>query len=146
MRALSVKRASKAREPHPLLGAAAQLPSPSGAIGLMQVMPGTATEIAARRQLSGHSEDRLWEPAYNLDLGAWYLTAHLAAFAEHGDRAIELAAIAYHGGPQRALNYLQRKSEAELNEQTRQYRDLVVGMGRERELVESSTYATWSQR
>jgi beta-lactamase regulating signal transducer with metallopeptidase domain len=115
--------------------------SPNGAIGLMQVMPATAAKIAADRHLDDYSVARLWEPAYNLDFGAWYLAAQLASFAALGDRSLELAAVAYNGGPGAALAYLE--SDTALREETRQYRDLVVGMWQERGLAESNTLASW---
>jgi soluble lytic murein transglycosylase-like protein len=117
--------------------------SPGGAIGLMQVMPTTAAEIAAKRHLDDYSEARLWEPAYNLDFGAWYLAEQLDAFRSLGDRSIALAAVAYNGGPRLARAYLESENDAALYEETRQYRDLVVGMWQERELAESNTFANW---
>lgn len=115
--------------------------SPGGAIGLMQIMPATAAEIAAERHLEDHSEARLWEPAYNLDFGAWYLAKQLDAFRALGDRALALAAVAYNGGPGRARALLESGSDAALYEGTRRYRDLVIGMWEERELAASNTYA-----
>ncbi|MET0412287.1 MAG: transglycosylase SLT domain-containing protein, partial [Polyangiaceae bacterium] len=120
--------------------------SPAGAIGLMQIMPATAAQIAAERQLSDYSEARLWEPEYNLDFGAWYLAEQLDAFAALGERSVALAAVAYNGGPRRARVYLETENEAALYEEIRHYRDLVVGMWQERELPESSTFATWRAR
>lgn len=114
-----------------------------GAIGLMQIMPTTALKIAAERQLDDYSEARLWEPTYNLDFGAWYLAEQLEAFASLGDRSVALAAVAYNGGPRRARAYLESGSDAGLHAETRQYRDLVVGMWQERELSESKTFAAW---
>jgi soluble lytic murein transglycosylase-like protein len=117
--------------------------SPSGAIGLMQIMPATAKQIAEERHLVDYSEARLWEPAYNLDFGAWYLAEQLDAFASLGDRAVALAAVAYNGGPRRARAYLETENDATLYEEIRKYRDLVVGMWQERELAESNTFTTW---
>jgi soluble lytic murein transglycosylase-like protein len=120
--------------------------SPAGAIGLMQIMPATAAQIAAERQLTDYSEARLWEPAYNLDFGAWYLAEQLDAFAALGDRSVALAAVAYNGGPRRARVYLETENEAALYEEIRHYRDLVVGMWQERELAESSTFRAWREQ
>lgn len=120
--------------------------SPIGAIGLMQLMPSTAAHIAAERHLDDYSEARLWEPAYNLDFGAWYLAEQLGAFGSRGDRSIALAAVAYNGGPGLARAYLESESDATLYEETRQYRDLVVGMWQERALAESNTFANWRER
>lgn len=117
--------------------------SSAGGIGLMQIIPSTGAQIAAERQLADYSEARLWEPEYNLDFGAWYLAAQLDAFESLGDRSIELAAVAYNGGPRRARVYLETASEDALYEPIRHYRDLVLGMWRERGLAESSTFASW---
>lgn len=120
--------------------------SPRGAIGLMQIMPATAAAIAAERKLEGHSEARLWEPRYNLDFGAWYLARQLDAFGSVGDRALSLAAVAYNGGPGRARTYLERGNDAELHAEVRRYRDLVLGLWRERSLERSSTLAACCER
>jgi hypothetical protein len=120
--------------------------SPVGARGLMQLMPATAAWIATQRQLATHSDERLWEPAYNVDLGAWYLSQQLATFgAGSADaRAVELAAVAYNGGPELARAYLE--GSATLWPETAHYRDLVVGMWNERQQLESPTFAAWSER
>jgi beta-lactamase regulating signal transducer with metallopeptidase domain len=120
--------------------------SPSGAIGLMQIMPATGAKIAAERHLDDYSEARLWEPAYNLDFGAWYLAEQLDAFDSLGDRSVALAAVAYNGGPKRARAYLETGNDAALYEPIRKYRDLVVGMWQERELAESNTFAAWREQ
>lgn len=120
--------------------------SPAGAIGLMQIMPSTAVKIAAERQLEDYSEARLWEPTYNLDFGAWYLAEQLDTFEALGERSVELAAVAYNGGPRRARVYLETENEAALYEEIRHYRDLVVGMWQERELPESSTFRAWREQ
>jgi soluble lytic murein transglycosylase-like protein len=117
--------------------------SPGGAQGLMQLMPSTAASIAAERQLVGHTLKRLLEPAYNLDLGAWYLARQLATFGAgaSGERSVELAAVAYNAGPRMARAYLE--GSATLWPETARYRDLVVGMWNERAQPESPTYAAW---
>lgn len=120
-----------------------QAQSPGGARGLMQLMPATAAHIAAERQLPDYSAERLFEPAYNLDLGAWYLARQLAAFGGEaaGERSVELAAVAYNGGPNMAQAYL--AGSATLWPETARYRDLVVGMWNERALPESPTFTAW---
>ena len=77
--------------------------SSAGAVGLMQVMPRTAAQIAAQRGLTDFGEARLREPAYNVDLGAWYFAQQLALFrGDEGERrAVELASAAYNAGPGR---------------------------------------------
>jgi beta-lactamase regulating signal transducer with metallopeptidase domain len=120
--------------------------SPGGAVGLMQLMPSTAAQIAVQRQLADYSEARLWEPGYNIDLGAWYLSEQLNAFgAERSDaESIARAAIAYNAGPAIARAYFDGLRE--LPDETRRYRDLVVGMWTEREQEHSATFATWRER
>lgn len=124
----------------------AQAQSPTGARGLMQLMPGTAAEIAAERQLPDHTVERLFEPEYNLDLGAWYLARQLSTFGAGatGERSVELAAVAYNGGPNLARGYLD--GSATLWPETAIYRDLIVGMWNERALPESPTFAAWRAR
>jgi soluble lytic murein transglycosylase-like protein len=122
---------------------------PSGAIGIMQLMPATAARIAALRELDDYSENRLLEPAYNMDFGAWYLSQQLAAFGAGGDddgataRSIALAAVAYNGGPKLTRAYLD--GSRSLPEETERYRNLVVGMWNEREQAHSPTYTAWRE-
>jgi soluble lytic murein transglycosylase-like protein/Zn-dependent protease with chaperone function len=120
--------------------------SPRGALGLMQLMPATAARIAAERQLSGYSDERLLEPAYNIDFGAWYLSRQLADLGARGlaARSVELAAVAYNAGPRALRAYLE--SGAALPAETERYRDLVVGMWNERHEPESATYAAWREQ
>jgi beta-lactamase regulating signal transducer with metallopeptidase domain len=81
--------------------------SPNGALGLMQIMPDTGEKIAAARGLADHGEDRLRDPAYNVDLGAWYLAQQIHAFADPDpERTVALAAAAYNAGPDAVRAYL----------------------------------------
>lgn len=105
--------------------------SPMGARGLMQVMPKTAENIAAERGISDHREERLDDPAYNLDLGAWYLAQQLATFED-----IETAAAAYNAGPKRVHEAM--RGDAELSEETERYRELVRTLWSERDAEASS--------
>ncbi len=70
--------------------------SRSGARGLMQLMPGTARELARGLGLSW-ARDRLAEPAFNVRVGASYLRQVLAMFGGN----VELALAGYNGGPYR---------------------------------------------
>jgi soluble lytic murein transglycosylase-like protein len=116
--------------------------SPGGAIGLMQLLPSTAAAIAAQRELGSYSEARLWDPAYNVDFGAWYLSRQLATFGTGTmDAAIGIAAVAYNGGPQLTRRYLAGTSE--LPEPVVHYRDLALGLWKERAQQHSPTYSAW---
>lgn len=117
--------------------------SGAGATGLMQVMPATAGDIAAQRGLA-LGLGGLWEPATNIDFGAWYLARQLSAFGRAEDpdwqQSVELAASAYNGGPgsvQRLLN------GGALPNETSRYRQWVGGMWRERGQAQSATYEAW---
>ena len=67
--------------------------SSSGAIGLMQLLPGTAQGIADRTGGSGWQENDLLNPELNVRYGSWYLR-HL--LDKYGDE--ELALAAYNAG------------------------------------------------
>ena len=69
----------------------AQAVSPAGAVGLTQVLPGTAAGLAGRPLPAGE----LMRPAVNLRLGATYLARQLRRF---GGNEV-LALIAYNAGP-----------------------------------------------
>jgi soluble lytic murein transglycosylase-like protein len=64
--------------------------SPSGAAGLMQIMPDTATAVAPREQGS------LFDPSTNLDVGQRYIRALMRDPSIGGN--LLLLAIAYNGG------------------------------------------------
>jgi soluble lytic murein transglycosylase-like protein len=118
--------------------------SSAGAVGLMQIMPGTASGIAQQLGVAGHSTERLYDPAYNLDFGAFYIAQQLKSFGKSGDadwqESVELAASAYNGGPgsvQRLLN------GGSLPRETQSYRRWVGGLWRERHEASPATLATW---
>lgn len=102
--------------------------STMGARGLMQLMPATAAGIAARRGVAGHRVERLDDPRYNLDLGAYHLAQLLETYGG-GDEldadVIGLAAAAYNGGPQRVEAWL---GGAPLPDETARYCEVVVAM------------------
>lgn len=113
--------------------------SPRGARGLMQLMPKTSDQIAEARGLEGHDHDRLDDPAYNLDLGAWYLAQQLDRFSadvETEEDAVLWAAAAYNGGPTAARKAFDGKGE--LSEETARYQEVVGTMWAERDAERSS--------
>jgi soluble lytic murein transglycosylase-like protein len=70
--------------------------SVAGARGLMQLMPGTARELAHRFGVS-FAPERLADPSYNLQLGTTYFRQVMSMF----DDNLELALAGYNGGPYR---------------------------------------------
>ncbi len=82
----------------------ANLVSPVGAQGLMQIMPKTLKKIAAQ---SGTEIKNSFNPYENLRAAAWYMKKLLERF----DGNILLAAAAYNAGPHRVSDWLQRYPE-----------------------------------
>jgi soluble lytic murein transglycosylase len=74
-----------------------------GAVGLMQLMPGTA-ERAARELALSQSDELLTQAEYNLELGAFYLRKLLATFDQH----VVLALTSYNAGPHAVSRWLAR--------------------------------------
>jgi soluble lytic murein transglycosylase len=64
--------------------------SPRGAIGLMQVMPATAKEMAAELGISSLNDAALMDPSVNIRIGSLYLRRMLRRF--NGDLVLGLAA------------------------------------------------------
>lgn len=71
--------------------------SPSGAIGLMQLMPPTGRELGRRLRMRRVTPRALRNPAVNLPLGAYYLARQL----ELRGGNVEEALAAYNAGPTR---------------------------------------------
>lgn len=119
--------------------------SPAGATGLMQLMPGTAREVASQVGLRDFNLASLTEPATNIELGTAYLAEQLKRFGQASDpdwqTSIELAAAAYNGGPGTVT--AMRAGSRQLPAETRRYVSWVGGMWRDRRLVESATFSHW---
>ncbi|MGH8320816.1 MAG: transglycosylase SLT domain-containing protein [Gammaproteobacteria bacterium] len=76
--------------------------SAAGAVGLMQLMPGTGRRVAANLGLVLDDDDALLDPANNLTLGSAYLSDMLKRF----DGSEPLATAAYNAGPKRVNSWL----------------------------------------
>jgi soluble lytic murein transglycosylase len=77
--------------------------SPVGARGLMQLMPGTASGVAAKHQLVPYSVERLTaDGVYNILLGRTYFEKLMEDFAG----SYPLAIAAYNAGPGRVRQWL----------------------------------------
>lgn len=72
-----------------------QAHSPANARGLMQVTPITHRDVIQRFDLPQASDEKLYDPAYNLDIG----TRYLAYLIQRFDGDTKLALAAYHMGP-----------------------------------------------
>ena len=75
--------------------------SPAGALGLMQLLPGTAKEVAKRVGLPYRRAKLYRDPAYNVRLG----TAYLEEWQARLGGSVPLALVAYNAGPTRARNW-----------------------------------------
>lgn len=72
--------------------------SAAGAVGLTQLMPATAADIAKRLKVSDY---RLSDPEINIRFGAYYL----AEMIKRSDNRIMLACCAYNAGPTKVRNW-----------------------------------------
>jgi soluble lytic murein transglycosylase len=77
--------------------------SPVGALGLMQLMPATAREVARKRGWEHREEWLTSRPEHNIRLGSAYLNDLL----ERYDGAYPLAIAAYNAGPSRVNGWLE---------------------------------------
>jgi soluble lytic murein transglycosylase len=76
--------------------------SPSGARGLMQLMPFTAQAVAKQIGAATSPVSLVSDPAHNMRLGTAYLREMLDRF----DNSLPLAAAAYNAGPHRVDEWL----------------------------------------
>ena len=76
--------------------------SPVGARGLMQVMPGTAQEVAGRLALDFDSGRLLSDPVYNATIGKGYLAQLIESFGSN----FVLVSAAYNAGPSRPIRWM----------------------------------------
>lgn len=75
--------------------------SAAGAVGLMQVMPTTATGLARRAGVNGFRASMLRDPATNLRLGTLFLADQMARW----DGRLSDVLGAYNGGPTRVARW-----------------------------------------
>lgn len=77
--------------------------SHKGARGLMQVIPSTGRWAAERLGIEGYSDDSLYDPAVNIQIGCWYLDR----LRNHFKGNLDLALAAYNGGSGNVERWLQ---------------------------------------
>lgn len=82
--------------------------SSAGALGLMQLMPRTAREIATKVQHQAIESKDLFLPQINIKLGTTYLTQVYQDLQENP----VLATAAYNAGPRRVKNWLPDEAQA----------------------------------
>ena len=80
--------------------------SSSGALGLMQLLPGTARDVAGRVGVPFVQEKLTRDPAYNVQLGSQYMVEMLQRFGG----SYEIALAAYNAGPNRVARWLETPS------------------------------------
>ncbi len=81
--------------------------SPSGARGLMQLMPATAAEVAGQIGVSHSLASLTTNPGYNMRLGTTYLLSML----NHFNGSLPLAVAAYNAGPHRVDQWLEANGD-----------------------------------
>jgi len=76
--------------------------SHAGAQGLMQIMPSTAIDVAARMGLVNFEPEHIWIPEINIAIGTFYLNWLKTQF----DGNLDLALAAYNAGQGRVSGWL----------------------------------------
>lgn len=104
--------------------------SPAAAVGLMQLIPPTASRVAAELSMT-YNAAQLTSPEVNLKFGAYYISKLLKMF----QGSLTLASAAYNGGPHAASQWLEVGSDNEVDlwvaripyDETRNYVARVAG-------------------
>lgn len=126
-----------------------QARSEAGAQGLMQIMPGTAQDIAAKFLKQPRTTYDIYDPATNIEFGAAYLAYLRDTFGSESqdpdwNSVVELVAAGYNGGPGAARNL--EKGNGLRNMQTVAYSRDAYNMWRERHAPSSPTFERWAER
>lgn len=86
--------------------------SPVGALGLMQIMPGTAKEIANRHGIRFNPKRLATDDMYGLKLG----TAHIGDLIQNYHGSLILTLVAYNAGPRRVREWIKAYGDPRLQE------------------------------
>jgi soluble lytic murein transglycosylase len=81
--------------------------STSNAMGLMQMIPGTAQEIAKKLGLKIELPDDMFRPEINIPMGSFYVSQMLDQFKGN----IPFALAAYNAGPYRLKNWIEGRDD-----------------------------------
>ncbi len=84
--------------------------SPSGALGMMQLLPSTAREVARKNDI-GYDAQKLYDPEYNMQLGSIYLQKLI----DNYDGSVIMGIAAYNGGPGNVYKWVQKFGRPEGN-------------------------------
>ncbi|MFL5450866.1 MAG: transglycosylase SLT domain-containing protein [Myxococcales bacterium] len=84
--------------------------SPTGALGLTQVMPATARDVARKLKLHGFSPSKLYEPDVSIRIGGTYLGELYARFQHPA-----LAYASYNAGPGAVSSWLSKRGTLPLD-------------------------------
>lgn len=124
--------------------------SPYGARGLLQLMPETATKVAARTGIALDHPDALFDPETNLQLGTALLAELLASDMVRAGAAAkstaprEIAWAAYNAGNRAVREHLELGHP--LPEEAQGYVALLGSLYAERDEPESASYDAWRAR
>lgn len=80
--------------------------SNKGAVGLMQLLPSTAQEIAQELRIDWPGESILRDPSANIEMGTYYLTKLIGQFNN-----LSVALAAYNHGPNRIAELSEAKAD-----------------------------------
>jgi len=75
-----------------------------GARGLMQVLPATASYIMGDRDLAADDENKLYDPAYNMEVGQIYINRLMNRYGSGTN--LFMLAVAYNSGPGNLARWL----------------------------------------
>ncbi|MBY0406939.1 MAG: lytic transglycosylase domain-containing protein, partial [Rickettsiales bacterium] len=84
--------------------------SPSGALGMMQLLPSTAREVAKKHKYA-YNVTKLYDPSFNMTLGSLYLKRLIDSY----DGSYVLAIGAYNAGPGNVRKWMQAFGTPENN-------------------------------
>lgn len=120
-----------------------------GAQGLMQIMPATAKDIAAKHLKEPVTSYDMYDPKTNIEFGTAYLAYLRDEFGETDqapswNATAELVAAGYNGGPGAAGNLNKGLGLESL--ETLSYSRDVYNMWRERNASQSPTFTRWTER
>ncbi len=94
--------------------------SKKGAIGLMQIMPSTAREIAEKYlNISDFSENKIYEPEFNIRLGVYYVKI----LSEMFNNNINLVLASYNAGLGNVQKWQQENPIIEYDSQEMPFRE-----------------------